>query len=334
MMMNYVTKIRAKVNIYASKKSSNLFDGSYKSIYQGNGLDFENLREYIPGDSIRDIDWKASSRSGKTLVKRYIAEKKHNIMLVWDTGRKMSAHTKDMEVKQDLALNVGGIIGYLAAKNGDNVGAIYNRRGFVQYHQLRTGTYNIERILTTYDREIFDDYEVDLEKSLEYIIKNIRRKMIIFVITDAKGIRNISEGTLKKLAGQHDVLFVRIGDADYTIGNLSDEEKNNAEKSGLVFGQNNSSKEKRQEKKKAGGKNVTDKLTLSYSMEKDSYIPEFFTKNKKLQQIEQEMKKNIDEENADKLLQYRIVNTQIDNDEEMVDKIVELLTSHRFANMR
>ena len=214
------------------------------------------------------------------------------------------------------------------------MGAIYNRRGFVQYHQLRTGTYNIERILTTYDREIFDDYEADLEKSLEYIIKNIRRKMIIFVITDAKGIRNISEGTLKKLAGQHDVLFVRIGDADYTIGNLSDKEKNNAEKSGLVFGQNNSSKEKRQEKKKAGGKNVTDKLTLSYSMEKDSYIPEFFTKNKKLQQIEQEMKQNIDEENADKLLQYRIVNTQIDNDEEMVDKIVELLTSHRFANMR
>lgn len=334
MMMNYVTKIRAKVNIYASKKSSNLFDGSYKSIYQGNGLDFENLREYIPGDSIRDIDWKASSRSGKTLVKRYIAEKKHNIMLVWDTGRKMSAHTKDMEVKQDLALNIGGIIGYLAAKNGDNVGAIYNRRGLVQYHQLRTGTFNIERILTEYDREIFDDYEADLEKSLEYIIKNIRRKMIIFVITDAKGIQDISEGTLKKLAGQHDVLFVRIGDADYTVGNVTEQDRQNATKSGLVFGQSNSSKEKRQEKKRAGNKDVIEKLELSYSMEKDSYIPEFFTKNKKLQQIEQETKQKIDEDNADKLLRYRIVNTQIDNDEEMVDKLVELLTSHRFANMR
>ena len=80
MIMNYVTKIRAKVNIYASRKSSNLFDGSYKSVYQGNGLDFENLREYIPGDNIRDIDWKASSRSGKMLVKRYVAERKHNIM--------------------------------------------------------------------------------------------------------------------------------------------------------------------------------------------------------------------------------------------------------------
>ena len=52
MKMNYVAKIRAKVSISANKKTSNLFDGSYKSVYQGNGLDFENLREYNPGDSI------------------------------------------------------------------------------------------------------------------------------------------------------------------------------------------------------------------------------------------------------------------------------------------
>ncbi len=291
MTMNYVTKIRAKVNIYASKKTSNLFDGSYKSIFQGNGLDFENLREYIPGDNIRDIDWKASSRSGKMLVKRYVAEKKHNIMLVWDTGKKMTAHTRDLDVKRDIALDVGGIIGYLAARNGDNVGAIYNRKGFIQYHQLRTGTHNIERILTTYDRESVGDYQAELEKSLEYIVKNIRRRMVIFVITDAMGIRSISESTLKKLTHQHDVLFIRIGDADYTDG-------------------------------------------AAFSMENDRYIPTFFTSNKKLAKIEQEMKEKIDEENEDKLLQYRIISTEIDCDEEMVDKLVELLTSHRYANVR
>lgn len=294
MIMNYVTKIRAKVNIYASKKSSNLFDGSYKSIYQGNGLDFENLREYIPGDNIRDIDWKASSRSGKMLVKRYIAEKKHNIMLVWDTGKKMTGHTKDMEIKKNLALNVGGILGYLAAKNGDNVGAIYNRKGLIQYHQLRTGTYNIERILTTYDKEKFDDYDSDLEKSLEYIVKNIRRKMVIVVISDATGIRDVSEGTLKKLAGQHDVLFVRIGDVDYT-----DQEH-----------------------------------AVAFNMERSTYLPDYITSNKKLMQIEKETRAKLDEDNEDKLLQYRIISTEIDNEDEMIDKIVELLAGHRYANSR
>lgn len=291
MIMNYVTKIRAKVNIYASKKSTNLFDGSYKSVYQGNGLDFENLREYNPGDSIRDIDWKASSRSGKMLVKRYIAEKKHNIMIVFDTGKKMTAHTKNMEIKKDLALNVGGIVGYLAAKNGDNVGAIWCRKGYIQYHQLRTGMHNIERILTSYDKENFEENESDLEKSLEYIVKNINRKMVVFIISDAIGIRDVSESTLKKLVTRHDVLYVQIGDADYTDG-------------------------------------------TAYSLDKDFYIPEFITRNKKLIRIEQEAKQKLDKEIKDKLLQYRIVNTRIDSEEDMVDRIIELLEGHRYANNR
>ena len=187
MIMNYVTQIRAKVGIYAKKKSSNIFDGSYRSIYKGNGMDFENLREYIPGDSLRDVDWKASSRSGKILVKRYVAEKKHNIMVVYDTGKKMCAHTNGMQIKRKLALNVGGVISFLAEKNGDNVGAIYNRNTMIQYFQLRTGLMNVERILTQYDREDFANYDTDIEKSLEYIIKNVRRKMILFVITDSVG---------------------------------------------------------------------------------------------------------------------------------------------------
>lgn len=289
MIMNYVTKIRAKVSIYASKKSSNLFDGSYKSVYKGNGLDFENLREYIPGDNIRDIDWKASSRSGKMLVKRYVAEKKHNIMLVFDIGKKMTAHTNKLEIKKDLALNVGGILGYIAAKDGDNVGAIYNRNGRIQYHQLRTGMQNIERILTVYDKENFEEQESDLEKSLSYIIKNIKRSMIVFIISDAVGIRSISENTLKKLAVRHDVLSVQIGDADYTSGK-------------------------------------------GYSLEKDAYIPEFITKNKKLARLEQQTKQALYEENKSRMLKYRIISTQIDSDEEMMDRIVELLEGHKYAS--
>lgn len=212
-MKNYLVKIKTKLSLYSKKKTSNVFDGSYKSIYQGNGLDFENLREYIPGDSIRDIDWKASSRSGKVLIKRYIAEKKHNVMLVFDTGKSMSAHTDSMDEKKEIALYVGGIIGYMAAKNGDNVGAIYNRNTMIQYFPFRTGLENIERILTAYDREKFDDYETDIEKTLDYIVRTINRRMIIVVVTDAMGIANIQNNTLKKLSYQHDVLFVSINDA-------------------------------------------------------------------------------------------------------------------------
>lgn len=216
MKMKYVAGIKAKIHIHSNKKTGNLFDGSYKSVYEGNGLDFENLREYIPGDNIRDIDWKSSSRNGKMLVKRYVAEKKHNVMLVWDCGKKMSGHSAKMENKHKLALMTGGIVGYLAARNGDNVGAVYNKAGMVQYHEMRTGENNIERLLAFYDHEADAEYDSDLEKSLAFIVKNIQRRMIIFVITDERGLFDVTEDTLKKLINRHNVIFLRVSDVQYT----------------------------------------------------------------------------------------------------------------------
>ncbi len=290
-MMKYITKIRAKISIHAKKKTGNIFDGSYKSIYTGNGFDFENLREYIPGDSIRDIDWKASSRSRSLLVKRYVAEKEHNIMLVFDTGKKMLADTKDLQCKKEIALYVGGTVGYLTAKNGDNVGAVYNKNGMVQYHRADDGLYNIERILTSYDKEDFALYNCELEKSLDFIIKNIKKRMIVFVISDASGIKKIQEDTLKKLTYRHDVLFISISDADLTSGQ-------------------------------------------AYNMDRDVYIPEFISNNKQLMKIEQETKKKILAENERKLIRHQIVSAHIDNEDEIVDKIIELLERHKYANNR
>ncbi len=291
MIKNYVGKIKSLVSIYSTKKSSSLFDGSYKSIFKGNGFDFENLREYIPGDNIRDIDWKASSRGGKLLVKRYIAEKQHNILLVFDTGKKMSANTKGQQPKKDVALNAGGAIGYLAAKNGDNVGAMYNRDGMFQYFQLKPGMENMERILAAYDKEQFTDNNGDITKTLDYIVKNIRRRMVIFVISDAAGIRSISDDTLKKLTCQHDLMVIDISDADFTDGN-------------------------------------------AYNIDKDKYIPEYIASNKKLRDIEINTKKQIYEENERKLIKYRVVSTKIDSEEQIIEKVIELLGGHKYANCR
>ena len=305
-MMKYVTKIKAKVNIHATKRTSMLFDGSYKSIYTGNGFDFENLREYIPGDNIRDIDWKASSRSRNILVKRYIAERKHNVLLVFDAGKNMDAHTAALQSKKEVALYVGGTFGYLAGRNGDQIGAIYCLDGRVKYFPLRGGMHHLEYILTMYDRqELAKDNSRrgpeceknpegktgDLEKSLNYIIKNINRNMIVMVVTDAAGIHSISEDTIKKLTGRNDVLFISVSDAQIT----------------------------------------SDK---AYAMDKSSYIPEFISKDKKLRQIEQETRERIHKENEKKLSKYRIMSTEIDSDEQLSEKIAELLERHKYAGNR
>ena len=288
-MMNHILKIQAKVSVYAKKKTSNIFDGSYKSIYTGNGLDFENLREDMPGDNIRDIDWKASARNKNLLIKQYIAEKKHNVMLVFDTGKNFLADTNSGQTKKDVALTAGGTLAYLAAHNRDNVGAIYNRGGMIQYFPLRMGMNHLEHVLTCYDREDFTGYDSDINKSLDYIIKNIPKKMIIFVITDAGGIHNISENTIKKLCVQHDLLFVSITDATLT-GNKA------------------------------------------FDVRSSRYVSEYITKNKKLMALEEKTRKKIAYENSHKLLRNQIVSVEIDGEENIIDRSLELLERHKYAS--
>lgn len=288
-MMNHILKIQAKVSVYAKKKTSNIFDGSYKSIYTGNGLDFENLREYIPGDNIRDIDWKASARNKNLLIKQYIAEKKHNVMLVFDTGKNFLADTQTGETKKEVALTAGGTLAYLAAHNRDNVGAIYNRNGMIQFYPLRMGMNHLEHILTAYEKEDFSGYNSDINKTLEYIIKNIPKKMIIFVITDAGGIHSIHDNTIKKLCVQHDLLFVSVGDATLT-GNQS------------------------------------------FDVRKSRYISDYITDNKKLMALEAKTRQKVAHENSHKLLRNRVISVEIQSENDIVDKSLELLERHKYAN--
>lgn len=170
------------------------------------------------GDNIKDIDWKASARSTSTLVKQYRAEKKHNIMFVLDTGKKMLADTETLENKSEVALMTAGTIAYIASKNGDYVGSIYESLKGIQYFPFKLGEYNIEKILSNYEKDLEQTNIASLKKSLEYILNNINRKMVIFVITDLEGMDSIDENTIKRISTVHDVLFININDA-YMTGN-------------------------------------------------------------------------------------------------------------------
>ena len=223
MDMKYITKIKANFSIYTKKKTSNILDGSYNSIYKGKSMNFEDLREYVIGDNVKDIDWKASARSNKILIKQYIAEKKHNVLFILDTGKKMLADTRDLEHKKDVALMSVGTICYLVDKNGDSISAIYNGKEKIKLFPFKTGLYNIERILNSYEKEI--DSENNIEELVEYVLKFIKRRMIIFVVTDIDGMNNVSEDTLKRLALLHDVMFINISDAFMTGYNAFDVDK-------------------------------------------------------------------------------------------------------------
>ena len=291
MKIDYIKKIKANISIYANKKTSNILDGEYKSIYKGRSLDFDDLREYVIGDDIKYIDWKSSARSGKTLIRRYIAEKKHNILFVLDTGKKMLGDTKKIEPKKELAIMTMGTLAYLVNHHGDMVGSMYNTYKGLQYYPLKTGIQNIQKMIYHYESDIDKDTGRNLNDILIHISQYMKRKMIIFIITDIAGIENIQEDVLKKLTIQNDVMVMNISDADIT-GNRG------------------------------------------YDMDNESYIPEIILKDMKLHNIEEKIKNQLYEAALKKFKKYKISMVTIDEEKEIVNKIIELLERHKNANIR
>lgn len=291
MKIDYIKKIKANISIYASKKTSNILDGEYKSIYKGRSLDFDDLREYVIGDDIKYIDWKSSARSGKTLIRRYIAEKKHNILFVLDTGKKMLGDTKKIEPKKELAIMTMGTLAYLVNNHGDMIGSMYNTYKGLQYYPLKTGIQNIQKMIYHYESDIDKDTGRNLNDILIHISQYMKRKMIIFIITDIAGIENIQEDVLKKLTIQNDVMVMNISDADIT-GNRG------------------------------------------YDMDNESYIPEIILKDMKLHNIEEKIKNQLYEAAFKKFKKYKISMVTIDEEKEIVNKIIELLERHKNANIR
>ena len=89
--MPLLTKIKTQLVIHSRRKVTGLLEGQYASLHAGRSLDFSDLRDYLPGDDVSDIDWKASARTGSLLVKRYVADRKHTLFLLVDTGRELAA---------------------------------------------------------------------------------------------------------------------------------------------------------------------------------------------------------------------------------------------------
>ena len=225
MKLNYINKIKANISISSNKKTSNILEGTYTSVYRGKSMNFENLREYVINDDVKDIDWKSSARSASLLVKQFIAEKKHNVMLVMDTGLKMSADTDLHESKKNVALFTAGTIGYIVIKNSDYVGMTYYLKDKIKYRPFRYNLYNLEEYLLEYDKYATDT-DIDINELLKYVYKNIAKRMIVFIITDMAGIDNIKPSVLKALTQRHDALIVNINDNTMTGDNVYDINQN------------------------------------------------------------------------------------------------------------
>jgi uncharacterized protein (DUF58 family) len=192
-----------------------MLDGEYASVFHGRTIEFDDLRPYVAGDEPRDIDWKATARHGAPLVRRYIASRKHTVLLLVDTGRNMAALAQSGEVKSEIAVMAAGVIGYLALQHGDRVALVAGDSQNSVFHRESSTEAHLERLLQSIDSTTtLDSPPSDLRKQLAFVAKAFPRRMILLVIADDRELGEEESRLLRRLSAQHEILWLTVADAD------------------------------------------------------------------------------------------------------------------------
>ena len=210
-----LTRVKSKMSIFAHRKARGILDGEYGSVFRGRSLDFDDLRAYVPGDEVRDIDWKASARHGSPLIKRYVAVRRQTLMLIADTGRNMAAGSRDGEPKKDIAVMALGVMAYLAHRHGDVVGLVCGDAFGSRTIPAKAGEAHLERLLQeVHSRASLDSGPSRLEEQLRHVARTVKGRNLLFVVADELAADPGLEQVLRRLRAQHEILWLTIRDAD------------------------------------------------------------------------------------------------------------------------
>jgi len=209
-----LTRVKSKMSIFAHRKARGMLDGEYGSVFKGRSLDFDDLRAYLPGDEVRDIDWKASARHGSPLIKRYVAVRRQTVLLVTDTGRNMAASSLGGEAKKDVAVMALGVVGYLAHRHGDVVGLVCGDEAESRSLPAKVGEAHLERLLRAVnDSTALTSPRSSIGEQLSYVARNFGQRMLLFVVADEVVPDAGMERVLRRLRAQHEVLWLTVRDA-------------------------------------------------------------------------------------------------------------------------
>ncbi|HWH27063.1 MAG TPA: DUF58 domain-containing protein [Pseudolysinimonas sp.] len=221
-MVALLPRVKSRLFIHANRRSTNLLEGEYAAITSGRSLDFDDLREYVPGDEVDDIDWKATARVGSPLVKRYKQTRRQDVVLAVDTGRGMAALAENGEPKRELAISVAGSLGYLALRHGDAVGLVTGAGTRLHRRPARASEGYLETLLrtvqadTTLESESSDQFEL-----VSYLVRAVPNRSIVVIIGDDIEPDPLIDEALRALRIRHELLWITVADLDLVAGDGS-----------------------------------------------------------------------------------------------------------------
>ena len=203
---------RARAHFGADTRG--LLEGGRYALLHSRSLEFDDLRPYVRGDDVRDIDWKASARSGSVLIKRFVDEKHHKILLVADAGRNMTAETPSGEMKLDVAAHILGAIGLITLRRADQIGMVYgDNRGCVNLRQGRGETHIESMLHRFYTHALSKPGQSDIACQLDYVATHYRHPMLVVVVSDEPEVDTRLDDVVTRLGARHDVMWAMVADA-------------------------------------------------------------------------------------------------------------------------
>ena len=210
--MSKINRIKTKLNIHSTRRSLLMLEGEYTSALKGKSLDFDDLREYSYGDDVRDIDWRASAKHQNPLVKRYVANRRHNVLFVVDTSITMRAAAPDYQAKYQLASEVIGLLGYIAVKHNDNVG-LATMNGKFEQVKFMGGEMHLNRILDIVETKTLQNESlVNVNELLTRTNTAINSRTIMVVIANEATPSPELKTILRKIKHRHDIMWISIAD--------------------------------------------------------------------------------------------------------------------------
>lgn len=213
--MTLLQRVKSTMAIFAHRKARGMLDGEYGSVFRGRSLDFDDLRAYLPGDEVRDIDWKATARHGSPLIKRYVAVRRQTVLLITDTGRNMAAVAQGGEPKKDIAVMALGVLAYLAHRHGDVVGLVSGDSSGTRTLPAKGGEAHLERLLRHVHSNTSEDAAgSSIEEQLEHVARTVKGRHLLFVVADEIVANPELDRLLRRLRVQHEILWLTIRDAD------------------------------------------------------------------------------------------------------------------------
>jgi uncharacterized protein (DUF58 family) len=203
-------KIR-KIEIVTERLVRDRMAGQYHSVFKGSGIAFSEVREYMPGDDIRQIDWNVSARMNEPYVKLFVEEREMTVLLLVDMSASGRFGSRDQE-KRELAAELAAILAFSAIKNNDRVGLIIFTDEVERFVPPKKGKKHVLRVISEILSFEPKSPRTHLGAGLEFLGRIARRRAVTFLVSDFLAPPAQYERALRIAARRHDLIPVTVTD--------------------------------------------------------------------------------------------------------------------------